>query len=305
MTIRGFCPDLATPMASGDGLLVRLHPRTPWDSRACAVIADSALRHGNGKLDLTSAGRLQLRGLRPETVLLCQAAMRAAGLDGPDDHLLPVPLARPATAAFLAALGAGLAALALPAKFRVAVLDGTPHGPAGLRAALTVRLGDQAESPRPDAVALAPPFGRLEAPIFLALAALAQTYGDGVLRPCARRGVVIAGVRHPAELRREAAALGLITDPGDPLLRVSACPGQPDCASASTATRADARRLASLLPAGATLHVSGCAKGCAHPGPADFTFVGRDGTYDLVRDGTAQDTPQHTGITPAAMELLK
>ncbi len=45
------------------------------------------------------------------------------------------------------------------------------------------------------------------------------------------------------------------------------------------------------VPHGTAIHVSGCAKGCAHPGSAPWTLVGRDGRYDLVRHGKAGDTP--------------
>jgi precorrin-3B synthase len=62
----------------------------------------------------------------------------------------------------------------------------------------------------------------------------------------------------------------------------------------------DAARLAGaashLIAAGLSLHVSGCAKGCAHPGPADLTLVGQEnGCYGLVVGGTARD--------PAAVRL--
>ena len=46
------------------------------------------------------------------------------------------------------------------------------------------------------------------------------------------------------------------------------------------------------LPAGTDLHVSGCGKGCAHPGSANVTLVGRPDGYGLVIDGRAGDTPQ-------------
>ena len=90
---------------------------------------------------------------------------------------------------------------------------------------------------------------------------------------------------------------GLIADPADPLLRVAACTGAPGCASASVETRALARRLAPLVPPGCTLHVSGCAKGCAHPGPAEATLTGRDGRFDLILNGSAGATPLACGLT--------
>ena len=56
-------------------------------------------------------------------------------------------------------------------------------------------------------------------------------------------------------------------DARDPRLRVAACVGAPACLHALKPLRADAERFATQLPEGdgITLHVSGCAKGCAHP----------------------------------------
>ncbi len=92
---------------------------------------------------------------------------------------------------------------------------------------------------------------------------------------------------------------GLITDPADPLLRVTACTGASGCPQGLIATRPLARALSAALPSGARLHVSGCAKGCAHPAPAPMVLVGRaGGTVDLIRAGTAADRPSRTGLSP-------
>ncbi len=87
-----------------------------------------------------------------------------------------------------------------------------------------------------------------------------------------------------------------ISKPGDPLLRANACSGAPFCPQASVETRKVARQLARQLPE--TLHVSGCAKGCAMASAADVTLVGREGRFDLIRNGTAADHPIRTGIAP-------
>jgi precorrin-3B synthase len=87
---------------------------------------------------------------------------------------------------------------------------------------------------------------------------------------------------------RDSGEFGLIVDENDPLLRIDACPGAPACRSASVDTRRTARRLAAAGFAG-TLHVSGCAKGCARSTPADLTLVGEGGRYGVVRSGTARD----------------
>ena len=66
------------------------------------------------------------------------------------------------------------------------------------------------------------------------------------------------------------------------------------------------RRLAAIIGAARddTLHVSGCVKSCAHRGPASLTLVGRDGRYDLIRNGSAADRPSLTGLTIDQIEAL-
>ncbi|MGB3313578.1 MAG: precorrin-3B synthase [Albidovulum sp.] len=119
---------------------------------------------------------------------------------------------------------------------------------------------------------------------------------NGPLRITPWRMILIEGAA-------EAPAIpGLITDPADPMLRVTACTGAPGCPQALIATRGLARALGSALPEGTRLHVSGCAKGCAHPGPALLTLVGRaDGTVDLIQSGTAAETPSKTGLNPETL----
>ncbi len=143
-------------------------------------------------------------------------------------------------------------------------------------------------------------FGTITPPALLALADAAERVGDGSLRVTPWRALVVAGVgsRTGAEALQDAGTrLGLITDPADPRLAVAACPGRPACASATVDTRATAAALAALGLPGA-IHVSGCAKGCAHPGPAAITLVGDgEGRYGLVRHGRAADAPTERGLT--------
>ena len=83
--------------------------------------------------------------------------------------------------------------------------------------------------------------------------------------------------------------------PTDPRTAISACPGAPACASGHIAARelaaAVAPDLADLLDAALHLHISGCAKGCAHPGKAALTLVGSEIGAGIVVDGTARDRP--------------
>jgi precorrin-3B synthase len=90
---------------------------------------------------------------------------------------------------------------------------------------------------------------------------------------------------------------GLVTHANDPLLRVVACTGAPACPEAFAETRELATSLALHIPADARLHVSGCAKGCAHPGPAAITLVGTADGFDLVRNGSPRDIPAMRGLS--------
>jgi precorrin-3B synthase len=94
---------------------------------------------------------------------------------------------------------------------------------------------------------------------------------------------------------------GLITRGDDPRLRVLACTGAPSCPEARAETRMLAASLAPHIPEDATLHVSGCAKGCAHPGPSELTLVGTADGFDLVRDGSPLDAAAMHGLTRAQL----
>jgi len=128
-------------------------------------------------------------------------------------------------------------------------------------------------------------FGQLQAATLRALAKQA----DG-LRLTPWRMIFAEGLRDMPE------GDGLVTAADDPILRVIACSGAPSCKEAHAETRALAAELAAHIPADSRLHVSGCAKGCAHPGPAPLTLVATADGFDLVRDGSARDVPALRGL---------
>ena len=143
------------------------------------------------------------------------------------------------------------------------------------------------------------PFGRISARDLAWLADMAQAHGSGELRLTPWRAILLPGV--DANSARDIFSQAddhFITDPNDARLAVIACPGAPACASADAPTQGDALALAplarALSPSGVTLHVSGCAKGCARPAATAITLVARGGLYDLVTQGRASDMPvQH------------
>ncbi|MCA6121446.1 precorrin-3B synthase [Bradyrhizobium sp. WSM 1704] len=95
--------------------------------------------------------------------------------------------------------------------------------------------------------------------------------------------------------------VGLIMRADDPALRVIACSGAPRCSEAHADTRALAAALAPHVPSDARLHVSGCAKGCAHSASADITLVATRDGFDLVRHGSTRDAPVMRGLSGAGI----
>lgn len=139
------------------------------------------------------------------------------------------------------------------------------------------------------------PFGAAPAARFLRIAELADEHGEGRLF-VAPRALWIAGVRSEAapQLARGAEREQLITSPQHALANVVACTGAPACASACGETRGWARELAAklepMLAEGATLHVSGCAKGCAKSARSTFTLLCDEGGVKLGLDADVAAT---------------
>ena len=94
---------------------------------------------------------------------------------------------------------------------------------------------------------------------------------------------------------------GLIAHAEDPMLRVISCSGAPRCGQAHADTRALAAALAAHIAEDARLHVSGCAKGCAHSGSASITLVATSEGFDLVRGGSVRDAPVLRGLSGAGI----
>ncbi|SHK41835.1 precorrin-3B synthase [Bradyrhizobium lablabi] len=146
------------------------------------------------------------------------------------------------------------------------------------------------------AVGVAAPFGRVETAQLEKLAGEMAAFGVEEVRlsPWRILYAEVVGALTGNAVLDAARSVDLITDPDDPLLRVEACPGAPACRSTSLDTRGDARRLAALSSRfgfEGTIHVSGCAKGCAKSAAADLVLVGAESKYGIVRNGTAQECP--------------
>jgi precorrin-3B synthase len=131
-------------------------------------------------------------------------------------------------------------------------------------------------------------FGQLQAQTLADLSAL------GALRVTPWQMLLVEGATCAPQMA------GLVTEAHDPRLRVVACTGAPGCLQAAAATRPLARALAAHVPAGRLLHVSGCAKGCAHP-TATLTLVATPAGFDLIHHGTASSPATLCALPPEAI----
>ncbi len=373
---RGACPTLDAPMQTGDGLLARV--RIAGNRLAPAQLAELArlaIAHGNGIVEVTARGNLQVRGLSPSSApLLASAAANSLPIerglvidtsplsgDDPLEQADPRPLMeaiRSAAAPMADQLGpkvsvvvdgGGQISLArLKADIRLVALDterwavtlggGKPQimdadgavaatiAVLGALAALGVDARATDLFPAPSAGAapspsrggpgwgasalrtktghaspIALPFGQIHGAALIALAERARSADVTTIRLAPGHTLLLDNAAQ--SLIAQAASLGFITTPNDPRLNVSACIGSDGCASGHIPARRLAESLAPHVPAGQHLHVSGCAKGCAHPRAADITLTGRADGIGLVIQGRAGDTPSQildeAGLIPA------
>jgi precorrin-3B synthase len=130
------------------------------------------------------------------------------------------------------------------------------------------------------AVGLAPAFGQISADVLASLFQQATILGLENVRPGPSHSLIFCGRETDCrELLAYAATAGFVTMTRDPRSAIAVCPGAPACGSAFMPTHALADHAAaecgSILDGSFTLHLSGCAKGCAHPSPALLAFHGR------------------------------
>lgn len=249
---------------------------------------------------IDGGGPVSIAGERADISLKAVGRTMAVGLDTPagTDWIGSTSIDEAADVAvaiariFLALVGqpGRLRDLGEAAFGRLRAIVGKGLGPVGNLSVESRRLIGTKGS----AVGVAAPFGRLEAHQLRNFADLAGEAGSEDIRLSPWRALYV-GARDAAAaqtLITGAREIGLIVDAGDPILRIDACPGTPACRSSSVDTRRTARRFAASLFMG-SIHVSGCAKGCARSAPADLVLVGDQGRYGVIRNGTARDLPQH------------
>lgn len=88
---RGACPTFSAPMQTGDGLLARLHPVGPLSIGAFVGLCRAADVHGNGIVEVTQRGSLQIRGLLAKTLPDFTAAVQALDFDAPEGVVVQAP----------------------------------------------------------------------------------------------------------------------------------------------------------------------------------------------------------------------
>ncbi|TAZ70985.1 precorrin-3B synthase (plasmid) [Rhizobium ruizarguesonis] len=179
-------------------------------------------------------------------------------------------------------------------RARFPAMEGIPFNPpraAGIPLAGTHRLEDGKII-----LGVRPEFGQMRASDLIALLDLAKALGATAIRLAPGRGFFLIGL--PADtvpaMQIAAAGHGFSTEPGENTEHIAACAGAGACGSAFYETRTLARRIIAAAPAlfdgSLTLHLSGCAKGCAHARPA-LTLTGSAEGYGLILNGLAADQP--------------
>ncbi|MFT4182487.1 MAG: precorrin-3B synthase, partial [Rhizobium sp.] len=190
------------------------------------------------------------------------------------------------------ARGRDLDATALQERFRThpadtGDIDEPPVSPLGIH-----RLPDT----RP-ILGLRPRFGQIHANDMLRFLDIAERSGANEIRTAPDHALLLLGLDDASAeaLRSAAGDLGFQTRADDPANHLELCSGAGACASAFYATKTAASRLIDLAPelldGSLAVHLSGCRKGCAHPGKAGLVLVGAPMGYGIVVNGSASDEP--------------
>jgi len=139
-------------------------------------------------------------------------------------------------------------------------------------------------------------FGHADARMLERLAQAAKNAGATGIRLTAERALMVIGLtgRTAPIVAAEAERLGFVVRADDPRRYVIACAGAPICASGHIAARSIAPAVAEAagkyLDRHFRIHISGCAKGCAHAGKAGLTIVGREDGCAIIANGSVHDT---------------
>jgi precorrin-3B synthase len=190
------------------------------------------------------------------------------------------------------------------AAFRSAVADLIVHdGPARSQRRFSDAVGIYLLRDGTFAYGVGLAFGHADATSLQRLTEAAEAAGASGMRAAPGRALMVVGPTQQtaSSFAAAAEALGFIVHADDPRRHVVACAGAPICASADIAARAIAPQIATAaaphLDGSFKIHISGCAKGCAHSGPAALTVVGTPAGCLLISNGSTRDMPFATVAT--------
>ncbi|WP_457944686.1 cobalamin biosynthesis protein CobG [Vreelandella alkaliphila] len=371
--IKGWCPGAWRPMATGDGLLVRVRPPLGQLSRQQVVaLCEAAETFGSGLIELTSRANIQLRGVSEASWPPLMAFLVEHQLvnDDPQAERQPQLMLAPAwqvgddthtIARLLQTRGSELAPM--PGKIGIAIDTGKApvlcDSAADFRIERSVEGGlivradgyecgtavNEPEAAVEQLIRLTHWFvdsggwdsGRMRRhtallPDWATTDTAPASPGEKLALGKHSNGMVVGLPfgRVAANTLREAvsqtnvhtvqvtpwrrlllkdcdtlpAVDGLIRHNSDPRLAMDACPGAPYCEQASVATQPLAERLSGWVAT--TVHISGCAKGCARQRPAALCLTGRDGRFDVIVNGRADSAPVKSGLTESeALDVIK
>ncbi|KXV04270.1 cobalamin biosynthesis protein CobG [Caballeronia megalochromosomata] len=286
--LHALSPKFALQLDAGERLAMLDHPHDLWLSSI----------DGGARFAFGFAGTMQQRPLgaihRSDTATFAANVMRRfLALATSEEHRMRDLLARIGTARFLAEFD----------------FDADVQTWRREPADASLRLGAHEGPYRATWYAGAQtPLGRLDANTLDTLADIADTHAEGRLTMTPWQSVLIPGIAaHDAhDVLQRLHALGLATDAREPLARVIACAGSQGCAKSHADTKADAHRLAALLPSHdeGQVHLSGCERSCAaaHPVPVTLYAVA-PGRYDFHRDAHA--VARNLTIEEAAERLAR
>ncbi|WP_149359282.1 precorrin-3B synthase [Lolliginicoccus suaedae] len=269
------------------------------DSRPLVAAWDELLRSDAGLAQLPGRflvafddGRGDVAALDADiTVMAYDETTAALLLHGEDtrvrlDHADAIAAVHALSRAFLHHADGAWRIRDLPAAAREQLL-----GDAGLRPDPCPQPVHPSERPQPPigwfaqddgdvALGAAVPLGRLSARLAEFLEAIERPL---LVTPW--RGIVITGLDdwRAEQVVRVLAPLGLVFDAESPWARLSACTGQPGCASSRTDVHADVQRAVaegSLAgEPGVPEHWAGCDRACGAPRGATVRIAQEDGSY--------------------------
>lgn len=359
--IKGWCPSAQKPMASGDGLLMRVNPPLGrLTAEQFLGLANLADKYGNGTIDLTRRAALQIRGIREDRYSSLLTGLQNLKLveksESPEIFssivLTPFRQEGDIEETLWHEISKSLSQLSgLPSKFGVIIDTGkTPcldniSGDIRIERSsdndFIVRL-DGCEKGIRKEIDEIPGFvheiaswfsqssgvvngrGRIAGyldkggniPSRLLPDTPRQTNPVSIKPGLVKQGYLIAfpfGQATLSQIRKisdldcplimtpwrmllleglsKAPDIEGILIKDCSLLAIDACTGAPLCTQAKQKTRKIAMQLAEKLLPDQTLHISGCTKGCARSKPADYTFIGTEDGFDLVRNGRADEQP--------------